>query len=87
VNELHEKISSLLKSDGPREIILVEILRELLQRLRSEIGTIHVLDSEKQLLPVGKGIAGQVVAGIGGGLVTLEKVKALHYRSGEIKKT
>ena len=57
------------------------MLRETLQQFNSETGTIHVLDSEKQLLqlaaqvglppqilevvktiPVGKGIAGQVVA-------------------------
>ena len=57
------------------------ILRETLEQFRSETGTIHILDAEKQLLhlaahvglppqlieivrtiPVGKGIAGQVVA-------------------------
>jgi len=81
VNELHEKISSLLKSSEPREIVLEKILRETLAQFNSETGTIHFLDSEKQLLhlaaqvglppqilevvktiPVGKGIAGQVVA-------------------------
>ena len=60
---------------------LGKILRETLALFNSETGTIHVLDSEKQLLhltvqiglppqmlevvktiPVGKGIAGQVVA-------------------------
>ncbi|HEX3627164.1 MAG TPA: GAF domain-containing protein [Verrucomicrobiae bacterium] len=60
---------------------LEKILREALEQFRSESGTIHTLDSEKQLLhlvaqvglppqlievvktiPVGKGIAGQVVA-------------------------
>jgi L-methionine (R)-S-oxide reductase len=60
---------------------LENVLRETLQQFRSETGTIHVLDAEKQLLqlvaqvglppqmldivktiPVGKGIAGQVVA-------------------------
>jgi L-methionine (R)-S-oxide reductase len=63
------------------KIALEKILRETLQQFHSETGTIHVLDSEKQLLqlaaqiglppqilevvktiPVGKGIAGQVVA-------------------------
>jgi signal transduction protein with GAF and PtsI domain len=60
---------------------LETILRETLEQFRSETGTIHILDMEKQLLhlaaqaglppqvlevvkiiPVGKGIAGQVVA-------------------------
>lgn len=60
---------------------LEKILRETLEQFRSETGTIHTLDAEKQLLhlaaqvglppqlldvvktiPVGKGIAGQVVA-------------------------
>jgi signal transduction protein with GAF and PtsI domain len=60
---------------------LEKILRETLAKFHSETGTIHFLDSEKQLLhlaaqiglppqmleivktiPVGKGIAGQVVA-------------------------
>jgi L-methionine (R)-S-oxide reductase len=81
MNEPDDKISSLLKSDQPRETILEQILCEALKHFRSETGTIHVLDSEKQLLhlaaqvglppqifeivktiPVGKGIAGQVVA-------------------------
>ena len=63
------------------KIALEKNLRETLQQFNSETGTIHVLDSEKQLLhltvqvglppqilevvktiPVGKGIAGQVVA-------------------------
>jgi L-methionine (R)-S-oxide reductase len=62
-------------------IALEKILRETLAKFNSETGTIHVLDSEKQLLhlaaqvglppqmlevvktiPVGKGIAGQVIA-------------------------
>jgi GAF domain-containing protein len=63
------------------KITLEKTLRETLAKFNSETGTIHVLDSEKQLLhlaaqvglppqmlevvktiPVGKGIAGQVVA-------------------------
>jgi L-methionine (R)-S-oxide reductase len=63
------------------QIDLEKILRETLAKFNSETGTIHILDSEKQLLhlaaqvglppqmlefvktiPVGKGIAGQVVA-------------------------
>jgi signal transduction protein with GAF and PtsI domain len=60
---------------------LETILRETLEQFRSETGTVHILDAEKQLLhlaaqiglpphvlevvktiPVGKGIAGQVIA-------------------------
>jgi L-methionine (R)-S-oxide reductase len=63
------------------KIALEKILRDALAQFHSETGTVHVLDSEKQLLhlaaqiglppqmleivktiPVGKGIAGQVVA-------------------------
>lgn len=63
------------------KIDLEKILRDTLAKFNSETGTIHFLDSEKQLLhlaaqiglppqllevvkiiPVGKGIAGQVVA-------------------------
>jgi L-methionine (R)-S-oxide reductase len=81
MSELPEKISSLLKSGAPRETGLEPILREVLKHFHSETGTIHFLNSEKQLLqlatqsglppqmletvktiPVGKGIAGQVVA-------------------------
>lgn len=81
MNKLNEQIGSLLKSGGPREVVLEEALREVLKHFRSETGTIHRLDAEKQLLhlaaqvglppqmlevvktiPVGKGIAGQVVA-------------------------
>ncbi len=85
---LNEQISSLLKSSGLREAVLEEILREVLKHFHSETGTIHRLDTEKQLLhlvaqaglppqmlevvktiPVGKGIAGQVIAR--GGPVTI----------------
>jgi L-methionine (R)-S-oxide reductase len=81
MNELREKILSLLKSDGDREVVLEQTLRAVLEHFHSETGTIHRLDAEKQLLhltaqvglpaqmlgvvktiPVGKGIAGQVVA-------------------------
>jgi GAF domain-containing protein len=80
MRELHEQLETLLKNGQPREIILEQTLRRVLADLRSETGTIHLLDSEKQLLhlaaqvglppqmleviktiPVGKGIAGQVV--------------------------
>jgi len=78
---LKEQIALRLKHSGPREVVLEETLREVLKRFRSETGTIHRLDVDKQLLhlvaqvglpppmlevvktiPVGKGIAGQVVA-------------------------
>jgi L-methionine (R)-S-oxide reductase len=81
MKELPHQITLLLKGCGPRETILEQLLRETLKQLHSETGTIHLLDSEKQLLhlaaqvglppqmleivktiPVGKGIAGQVVA-------------------------
>jgi L-methionine (R)-S-oxide reductase len=88
MNELFNLISLLLKSGQPREIIAEKILRQVLEHFHSETGTIHLLDSEKQLLhlvaqvglppqmwevvktiPVGKGIAGQVIAQ--GGPVTI----------------
>ena len=50
MNTSAENISSLLNSGEPREIVLEKILREVLQQFRSETGTIHTLDSEKQLL-------------------------------------
>jgi L-methionine (R)-S-oxide reductase len=81
MNDLNHQISVLLKTGQPREVVLETVLREVLKQFHSETGTIHVLDSEKQLLqlaaqiglppqmlevvktiPVGKGIAGQVVA-------------------------
>ena len=77
---MNEKISSLLKGNEAREAVLENNLREVLRQFSSETGTIHFLDSEKQLLhlvaqvglppqlldmvkviPVGKGIAGQVI--------------------------
>lgn len=81
MDRLNEQIVLLLKSGGQRGVVLEEALREVLKHFRSETGTIHRLDVEKQLLhlaahvglpsqmlelvriiPVGKGIAGQVVA-------------------------
>jgi L-methionine (R)-S-oxide reductase len=79
---MNEEIKILLEDkNSSHEIILEKILRELLQQFRSQTGTIHILDSEKNLLhlaaevglppqmleivktiPIGKGIAGQVVA-------------------------
>jgi signal transduction protein with GAF and PtsI domain len=70
-----------VRQNESRQTRLESFLRELLTQFHSETGTIHVLDSEKQMLhlaaqvglppqlldvvktiPVGKGIAGQVVA-------------------------
>ena len=81
MNPLNEQIVLLLKSGGSRQAVLAESLHEVLKQFRSETGTIHRLDAEKQMLhlvaqvglpaamlevvrtiPVGKGIAGQVVA-------------------------
>ncbi|HUA37005.1 MAG TPA: GAF domain-containing protein [Candidatus Sulfopaludibacter sp.] len=81
MNKLNEQIIPLLKSGGQREVVLEGALRAALKHFRSETGTIHRLDEDKQLLhlvaqvglspqmleivkiiPVGKGIAGQVVA-------------------------
>jgi L-methionine (R)-S-oxide reductase len=80
MEELHEQIEALLKSDPNRETVLVQILQVILAKFHSETGTIHRLDDEKQTLflvaqvglppqilevvktiPVGKGIAGQVI--------------------------
>lgn len=93
MNKLNEQIVLLLKEGGPREAVLEEALRAVLEYFRSETGTIHRLDAGKQLLqimaqvglppqllevvqtiPVGKGIAGQVVAR--GGPVTLCNLQA-----------
>ncbi len=81
MTELRDQIAALLKSGGNREAALEQALRAALEHFHSETGTIHFLESEKQLLhlaaqiglppqmlgvvktiPVGKGIAGQVVA-------------------------
>ncbi|MGD0743979.1 MAG: GAF domain-containing protein [Verrucomicrobiota bacterium] len=81
MKNLTNQITSLLKAGGNRAAVLEQALRAGLAYFHSETGTIHILDSEKQLLrlaaqvglppqmleivrtiPVGKGIAGQVVA-------------------------
>jgi L-methionine (R)-S-oxide reductase len=81
MDELHEQVEALLKSDPNRETVLEQILHVVLAQFHSETGTIHLLDDEKQTLflaaqvglppqmlevvktiPVGKGIAGQVIA-------------------------
>jgi L-methionine (R)-S-oxide reductase len=93
VSTLNEQITSLLQSGGRRETVLEETLGEVLKHFRSETGTIHRLDTEKQMLhlvahaglppqmldvvkaiPVGKGIAGQVIAR--GGPVTICNLQA-----------
>jgi GAF domain-containing protein len=50
MNELSQQIQSLLKSDEARPVILEKVLRQVLQHFRSETGTIHTLEAEKQLL-------------------------------------
>jgi L-methionine (R)-S-oxide reductase len=81
VNELHEQVEALLKSDPNRETVLEQVLQVTLAKFNSETGTIHRLHEPTQLLrliahvglppqlvnvvaiiPVGKGIAGQVIA-------------------------
>jgi GAF domain-containing protein len=80
MQDLHEQIEVLLKTQPSREMALEQILHLVLTKFHSETGTIHRLDDENQLLylisqvglppqiievvktiPVGKGIAGQVV--------------------------
>src|SRR5258706_213147 len=81
MNELHEQIEALLRSEPNRKTVLEQILHVVLQNFHSETGTIDRSDSENHLLylaaqvglrpqmlevvntiPVGKGIAGQVIA-------------------------
>jgi L-methionine (R)-S-oxide reductase len=50
VNNLFETVSSLLGTNTPREAALENVLRETLKHFRSETGTIHVLEPDKQLL-------------------------------------
>jgi GAF domain-containing protein len=50
VNNLSETVSSLLGNDAPRDAALQNVLRETLKHFRSETGTIHILDPDKQLL-------------------------------------
>jgi GAF domain-containing protein len=88
VNTLIPQIAGLLGQGTDRTALLEAALAAVLADFKSETGTIHLLDREKQLLhlaaqiglppallevvkviPVGKGIAGQVVAR--GGPVTI----------------
>ena len=50
MDTLLEKISPLLKTGGARETVLENVLRETLKQFHSETGTIHIFNSEKQLL-------------------------------------
>jgi len=80
MNELTIQISDLVQTNGDHAAILEKVLAVVLTHFKSETGTIHRLDAEKQMLhlvaqvglppallnvvsliPVGKGIAGQVV--------------------------
>jgi L-methionine (R)-S-oxide reductase len=92
MNDLTTRIASLIDEGGERAAVLEKALAVVLAHFKSETGTIHRLDPEKQLLhlvaqvglppalldvvktiPVGKGIAGQVVAR--GGPVTICKIQ------------
>lgn len=48
--ELAQQIKELLQSGGSTETVLPEALKLVLAALKSETGTIHKLDAEKQLL-------------------------------------
>jgi GAF domain-containing protein len=80
MNDLTNQINHLLQSSGERVAVLEKALQAVLGHFKSETGTIHRLNAEKQMLhlvaqvglppallgvvsliPVGKGIAGQVV--------------------------
>ena len=50
VNNPLEHITALLDNSAPREAVLENVLRETLKHFRSETGTIHILDADKQLL-------------------------------------
>jgi len=50
MEELHEQVEALLKSDPNRETVLEQILQVVLAKFHSETGTIHRLDDEKQTL-------------------------------------
>jgi L-methionine (R)-S-oxide reductase len=50
VKALLAQIQSLLTSDGKCDALLETALRETLRHFRSETGTIHLLDQQKQLL-------------------------------------
>lgn len=50
MTELSGQIQALLKSGGSAESVLPEALKLVLTAFKSETGTIHKLDAEKQLL-------------------------------------
>lgn len=50
MSEFTEKITGLLNGSAPRDAVLENVLRETLRHFRSESGTIHLLDTDKQLL-------------------------------------
>ena len=50
MNELTNRIQSLLKSGEPRPVILEKVLQEVLLHFSSETGTIHTLDPATELL-------------------------------------
>ena len=50
MSKFTEKIAGLLNGFAPRNAVLENVLRETLRHFRSESGTIHLLDADKQLL-------------------------------------
>ena len=50
MSKFTEKIAGLLNGSAPREAVLENVLRETLRHFRSESGTIHFLDADRQLL-------------------------------------
>src|SRR5215469_12402620 len=52
MSDLTEKITTLLGNGEPCEKVLENVLRETLRQFRSETGTIHILDPDKQLLHI-----------------------------------
>jgi L-methionine (R)-S-oxide reductase len=50
MNSPFDPIVRLLRTDADREVVLEEVLREVLKQFQSESGTVHLLDSDRQLL-------------------------------------
>jgi putative methionine-R-sulfoxide reductase with GAF domain len=45
-----DSIAALLKAGGDRQVALEQALREVVKQFQSETATVHLLDSDKQLL-------------------------------------
>src|SRR5262245_38382559 len=50
MNSPLDSIAALLKTGGDRQLALEHVLREVLKQFQSETATVHLLDSDKQLL-------------------------------------